>query len=166
MKKNNKNNRKDILIILVAVIVFMVIVLIFVNKKTKNIIDDNGNKDTITEQNNENVNQRENVKDDGVYVDTISEKMKEDKKVDVYTLSEVLISKDENGTLITATAKAASSTDLEGREATIKFYDANNKVILEKDAFIPKLDAGKEDTFWIQIEEDMTGAYNFSIELK
>ena len=176
MSKKGAIKRETIFFIAVAVIIVAtILIIVFMNKgnneNNKVVEDPKSNLEAVvnpdaTPETNPSIGGTDNVEEiNGEKVNT-SNKLKQSKTVGVYTFSNISMSNGTTGTVITATISSTVTEKTAGRDATMKFYDKNGKLVSQMETYIPQVKPGETTTFRTETSADVSNAYDFEIVLK
>lgn len=176
MSKKGAIKRETIFFIAVAVIIVAtILIIVFMNKgnneNNKVVEDPKSNLEAVvnpdaTPETNPSIGGTDNVEEiNGEKVNT-SNKLKQSKTVGVYTFSNISMSNGTTGTVITATISSTVTEKTAGRDATMKFYDKNGKLVSQMETYIPQVKPGETATFRTETSADVSNAYDFEIVLK
>lgn len=171
MKKVSKKGLSSrgilILIIIAAIIITTIVIIVLnVNKPKENI--DNGNNDTNQEEMKDpetkpEITGNENIEEsNGIKVNT-SNKLKETKQFETYTLNNIKLVNSNGITKFTADVTSTSTTKLSGIDIKIKFMDKNGKYISAMSAYLPQVKPGEISHLEANSTSDLANAFSYEI---
>lgn len=175
MKKQGKMERRMVIFLVVVAIIVIATVAIIIsnsNKKNEQKVEQDQTNSTLeaevnpdsTPEENPSIGGTDNVKEEnGLKVNT-SNKLKETKTFGIYTLENISVIKGETGTAITGTLTANVTEKTAGRDAVMKFYDKNGKLLSQMNTYIPQVKPNESVTFSTETTADVANAYDFTIE--
>ncbi|MEG1705466.1 MAG: FxLYD domain-containing protein [Clostridia bacterium] len=169
MKKGLSKRMLVLIIAIVIIVITTVIIVININKGKEKVPNNGGNnvetpkveeKDPETKP---SIDGNENISEsNGIKVNK-SEKMKESKKIETYTISNAKITYSNGKTTFTADVTSTSTTKLAGIDVKIKLLDKSGKYISALSAYIPQVKPGETQILSASSSSDLTNAYNYEI---
>jgi len=177
MKKNGVIKRETVFFIIIAIIIVTTILIILFNNNTQennnNVNIENSKVGLEAEvdpnaspESNPSIAGVDNVEEiNGQKVNT-SNKLKQSKNVGEYRFTNIKMSREENGTVLTAIIVSNTKQKIAGRSAIINFLDNNGKLVSQMETYIPQIKPGEITPFRTETTADVTNAYDFEIVLK
>lgn len=164
MRRGAINNL--VVIIIVAIVIIATIIVISVMNGNKNKGEGNQATPNNTVQATErpNIEGNEYVKEENGLKTNTSDKLKENKKYENYTFTNIRLQTDTNGSVLLADVTTSASQKQEGKQVTIKFVNKEGKEIAKIGAYIGQIKPGETKTFRTETTTDITNVYDFIIE--
>lgn len=157
-----------LLITILIIVVTTIVIIVIVNKPKENIENESGNIEKPVEEIKDpetkpEITGNENIQEsNGIKVNT-SDKLKESKSFETYTLNNVKLANSNGITKFTAEVSSTSTTKLSGIDVKIKFMNKEGKYISAMSAYIPQTKPGEISQLEASSTSNLSNAYSYEI---
>lgn len=163
-----------VFIVIITVTICIVMYIYNINQIKDNIASSEKNSDILNvnvyeganPENKPSISGNQNIKyENGVKIN-ISENINKDIIVDDYSLKNISLKSDGNGTTFTASITYLSKRQTSEKYVEIKLYDNNKRLASSLSGYIPKLKLGESIDVVYKSTSDLSNAYDMEIIIK
>ena len=162
-----EKNKKKIAILIVILVIIIGVILIWKNipKSEKNKNESNKIEYENKQEVNENTEKYVKELDDGTKLN-ISNKLNETKRLDGLEISNIQLTYKNEMCIVLADVLNTTNQDIGLTPINLKLYDEQGNVLESLDGLISEVKAGESTQLNIGVSNDLSNAYDFTIEKK